>query len=62
MWQQCVLLASCLALTGAVWRPGQTTSFQWQLNSGHINTHVNAHVYDVDLFDVSTSTIHSLQK
>ena len=46
----------------AVWKPSATTSFQRQLNSGHINTHVDAHVYDVDLFDVSTSTIHSLQQ
>ncbi|XP_071171939.1 uncharacterized protein [Mytilus edulis] len=56
-----LMLVCSSSVYAAIWRPSATTTFQWQLDSGHINTNVDAHVYDVDLFDVSTSTIHSLQ-
>ena len=45
---------------GDWYRPGIATTWQWQL-LGTVNTAYSVDVYDIDLFDVSTSTIASLQ-
>lgn len=42
------------------WRPTTGTTWQWQLNTGAIDTTVDAAVYDVDLFDVPASTVAAL--
>jgi len=48
-------------LTDGNWyRPGVATTWQWQL-LGTVNTAYSVDVYDIDLFDVSASTIASLQ-
>ena len=44
---------------GTWWRPGTGTTWQWQLD-GAIDLSVDAQVYDVDLFDVSTATVDAL--
>jgi len=50
---------------GSWYRPDVTTTWQWQLQPGgssdQINTSYDAAVYDIDLFDVDTSTIAALQ-
>ncbi len=45
---------------GDWYRPGVATTWQWQL-AGTVNTAYSVDVYDIDLFDVSASTIASLQ-
>ena len=45
---------------GNWYRPGVATTWQWQL-LGTVNTAYSVDVYDIDLFDVSASTIASLQ-
>jgi hypothetical protein len=45
---------------GNWYRPGVGTTWQWQL-LGTVNTAYSVDVYDIDLFDVSASTIASLQ-
>ncbi len=45
---------------GDWYRPGVATTWQWQL-VGTVNTAYSVDVYDIDLFDVSASTIASLQ-
>jgi hypothetical protein len=42
------------------WQPAPGTTWQWQLNSGDINTTIDAEMYDIDLFDVSQQTIATL--
>jgi hypothetical protein len=42
------------------WKPKAGLTWQWQL-SGKLDTTVNAQVYDVDLFDTSTSQVKQLQ-
>jgi hypothetical protein len=44
---------------GAVWHPAPATPWQWQL-SGHLDTTVDAPVYDIDGFDHPTSTVATL--
>jgi hypothetical protein len=46
--------------TNSWWQPVPGTSWQWQLNSGDIDTSVDAEMYDVDLFDTSQQTIADL--
>jgi hypothetical protein len=43
----------------AWWGPAPGTSWQWQLQ-GTIDTTVDAHVYDIDLFDAPQSVIDAL--
>ncbi len=45
---------------GDWYRPGVATTWQWQL-VGTVNTAYSVDVYDIDLFDVSASTIASIQ-
>lgn len=45
---------------GTWYKPDVNTTWQWQL-MGNINTSHAVDLYNVDLFDVSTSTIKSLQ-
>ncbi|XP_078338945.1 uncharacterized protein LOC111134234 [Crassostrea virginica] len=45
---------------GAIWKPGVHDTWQWELSSGHIDTSVNAHVFDIDLFDADQSAISKL--
>lgn len=45
---------------GNWYRPDVATTWQWQL-LGTVNTAYSVDVYDIDLFDVSASTIASLQ-
>lgn len=48
-------------ITNGNWyRPGVATTWQWQL-LGAVNTAYSVDVYDIDLFDVSASTIALLQ-
>lgn len=44
---------------GTHYQPGPGTSWQWQL-SGTIDTSFNVQVYDIDMFDASTSLITQL--
>lgn len=44
---------------GGVWQPHPGTSWQWQL-SGTIDTSYQVAMYDIDMFDVSVSTIQTL--
>ena len=44
------------------WQPRPGTTWQIQLNSGHIDTHFKAQVYDVDLFDTPAETIGALHR
>lgn len=60
-------LVAVSALAGAAsaqaqswWKPGVTTTWQWQL-SGPLNTSYNVAVYDIDLFDTSAQTIAQLK-
>ncbi len=46
----------------AWWHPRPGTTWQIQLNSGNIDTHYNAQVYDVDLFDTPAATIAALHR
>ncbi|XP_061197627.1 uncharacterized protein LOC133205775 [Saccostrea echinata] len=48
------------AVCGAVWKPSVHDTWQWELSSGHIVTSVNAHVFDIDLFDADQSAIDKL--
>jgi len=48
-----------LASGGNWWKPAPGTSWQWQL-TGVIDTAFDVQMYDVDLFDVSQSTIYQL--
>ncbi len=58
---QSPLNADVLPVTEGNWfRPVEETTWQWQL-TGDINTSYDAEVYDIDLFDVSESTIGKLQ-
>lgn len=45
---------------GGVWKPALNTSWQWQLN-GTLDTSLNVAMYDIDLFDNSSSEIVSLK-
>ena len=47
-------------VTGEWYRPGVTTSWQWQL-LGTVNTAYAVDLYDIDLFDTPASLIASLQ-
>lgn len=42
------------------YKPDRDTSWQWQLR-GELNTSYDVQLYDVDLFDINTSVIQSLQ-
>jgi len=42
-----------------VWSPAPGTTWQWQL-TGRVDTSVDAQMYDIDLFDVPTTTIDAL--
>ncbi|KAK3086445.1 hypothetical protein FSP39_018481 [Pinctada imbricata] len=51
-----ILVAGLLTVcTEAVYRPSATTSWQWQINSGHPDTSVHVTMYDVDLFEAGES-------
>lgn len=53
------------SLTTTWYKPNKTTTWQWQLkvDSGKsLNTTYDVGVYDIDLFDVSTSTITALKQ
>jgi hypothetical protein len=41
------------------WIPAQVASFQWQL-SGTVDASINAQVYDIDMFDNSSSLVTAL--
>jgi len=59
-----VLLAAPLAETvvgGPRWQPAPGSSWQWQLR-GAIDLEVDAAMFDVDLFDVSASTVEELHR
>jgi len=43
------------------WRPRPGTSWQWQL-SGPVDTSIDVHMYDIDLFDSPTSLIDRLHR
>ncbi len=45
---------------GGLWLPKPGTTWQWQL-TGTIDTTVDVQMYDIDLFDVSQSTIDKLR-
>lgn len=45
--------------TAGRWKPAPGTTWQWQL-TGSIDTSVDVQMYDVDLFDVPTSTVTAL--
>ena len=45
---------------GGIWRPPPGTSWQWQLTDP-IDTTIDVEMYDIDLFDVSTTTISDLK-
>ena len=45
---------------GEVWRPSPGTSWQWQL-TGSLDTSLDVDMYDIDLFDNSTSAIAGLK-
>jgi hypothetical protein len=47
-------------ITGEWYRPTVATTWQWQL-VGTINTGYSVDLYDIDLFDVPTSLIASIQ-
>lgn len=47
---------------GAIWKPGVHDTWQWELSSGHIDTSVSAHVFDIDLFDADQSAISKLHR
>lgn len=57
IWTVALLIA---VAQGAVWKPGVHDTWQWELSSGHIDTSVNAHVFDIDLFDADQSAITQL--
>ncbi len=44
------------------WHPRPRTTWQIQLNSGNIDTHYHAQVYDIDLFDTPAATIAALHR
>jgi hypothetical protein len=46
--------------TGSRWQPTVSDTWQWQL-SGTLQTNIAVKVYDIDLFDNSTTTIAALQ-
>lgn len=47
-------------VTGGNWyQPAVSTTWQWQL-SGTVNTSYNVEIYDIDLFDASTTLIQNL--
>lgn len=46
--------------TGNWYKPDINTSWQWQLQ-GNINTSYSVEIYDIDLFDSSTTLIQALQ-
>ena len=43
-----------------IWQPAPGTSWQWQLDTGDVDTSIDVQMYDIDLFDVSAQTISSL--
>ena len=45
---------------GEVWRPRPGTTWQWQLSEA-IDSSIDVDMYDVDLVDISSETIKSLQ-
>lgn len=47
-------------VTGNWYKPKVNTSWQWQL-SGDVNTSYDVEVYDIDLFNATTSLIQSLK-
>lgn len=53
--------SNVLPITSGSWyKPSINTSWQWQL-SGVVNTSYNVDIYNIDLFDSSSSLISSLQ-
>lgn len=53
--------SNVLPVTSGSWyKPSINTSWQWQL-SGVVNTSYNVDIYNIDLFDSSSSLISSLQ-
>jgi len=53
--------SNLLPVTSGSWyKPSINTSWQWQL-SGVVNTSYNVDIYNIDLFDSSSSLISSLQ-
>jgi hypothetical protein len=45
--------------SGTWWQPAPLTTYQWQL-TGTVDTSVDVQMYDIDLFDASTSLISKL--
>jgi hypothetical protein len=48
-----------LCPAGTVWSPAPQTTWQWQL-TGTVDTSLNVQMYDIDLFDLSASTVSTL--
>jgi len=48
-------------LTVDTWLPTVGSTWQWQLNSGDVDTSFDVDVYDVDLFDVSVELVSSFR-
>ena len=51
---------STVTPTIGVWQPAVGTSWQWQINTGDVDTSFDVDVYDVDLFDVSADLVSRL--
>ncbi|MCL4366550.1 endo alpha-1,4 polygalactosaminidase [Patescibacteria group bacterium] len=45
--------------TGSIWKPALVTSWQWQLSTP-VDTSLNVQMYDIDLFDNSSSVVQTL--
>ena len=48
-------------LTADVWKPAPGTSWQWQIDTGDVDTSFDVAVHDVDLFDVAADLVSRLQ-
>ena len=48
-------------LTAVVWQPAPGISWQWQIDTGDVDTSFDVAVYDIDLFDVSADLVSRLQ-
>ena len=44
-------------LTADVWKPAPGTSWQWQIDTGGVDTSFDVAVHDVDLFDVAADLV-----
>lgn len=54
-------LENTAPLTADVWQPAPGTSWQWQIDTGDVDTSFDVAVYDIDLFDVSADLVSRLQ-